>query len=321
MRVVITEDIISRALNESIDEFILEEGMINEKWGDAVKGVWNGLKKAGNWVKNAAAMYMDRETNGQWNNKYGIYANGSDKMTEMYYLTEWFKTHLEHINQIEYKNRRPSSYVSRNREYYIDPQTNRKIYKDNEIDYNDIGKYAEQNITPENFNDWVGRFIQNRLSLKLIDDYIIDCQRQLMQSPYAKTATNCLSTLAFMNSSYGQQYLKTKNSQLNYQRGQYHNQQQASQQQAQQNEEQKNNVRIFFQNLFKNSNVITKEKLQNTIDYWLYKYNIADEYKNPIKEYLSRVIKALNDGDVLYSRGEYLEFDKFIKSSFGKQFA
>ena len=41
MKVIITEDIISNALNESIDEFMLEEELMNEiNWG----GGWNGIK-------------------------------------------------------------------------------------------------------------------------------------------------------------------------------------------------------------------------------------------------------------------------------------
>ena len=35
--VIITEDIIRKALNESIDEFMINEEVLNEKWGDSIK--------------------------------------------------------------------------------------------------------------------------------------------------------------------------------------------------------------------------------------------------------------------------------------------
>lgn len=94
MNKVITEDIISRALNESIDEFMLEESM-DKGVGSAIKGVWNG-------VKNAAAMYMDWRTNGQWNRKYNIQAKGNGKIVGSYYLNKWFKLRYNRLYDIVY---------------------------------------------------------------------------------------------------------------------------------------------------------------------------------------------------------------------------
>jgi hypothetical protein len=118
MRVVITEDIIRNALNESIDEFMINEAMLNEfNWGNAVKGAWGYAKKAGNWLKNAAAMYMDKQTNGQWNKKYGINAKGNGKVIGTYYLKKWFSKHYSRLYDIiwgDYYGNRQYFYTSLN---------------------------------------------------------------------------------------------------------------------------------------------------------------------------------------------------------------
>ena len=96
MRVVITEDIISRALNESIDEFMLEEGgawdaLKNSKLGKLGKSLWNGVK-----------MYMDYRTNGQWNQKYNQFAKGKGAAVGTLYAGNWFKKHFKRVQDIMY---------------------------------------------------------------------------------------------------------------------------------------------------------------------------------------------------------------------------
>ena len=106
MRVVITEDIISRALNESIDEFMLEEGWLGDKWNgfknNTIAGKW--LTKAGNWLNNAAAMYMDGKTGGRWNRTYNTQAtgNGNNVSVGTYYLKNWFEKHYRRLYEIIY---------------------------------------------------------------------------------------------------------------------------------------------------------------------------------------------------------------------------
>ena len=182
MRVVITEDIISRALNESIDEFILEEGMDEGKFGNAVKGVWNGLK-------NAAALYMDWRTQGQWNNKYGIHANGKGKITEMFYLGKWFGYHLNEISAIERRLNDPT-YFSKNEIQWGEDEYGKRTGTQTINKYNNIQNYASQMVTSTNFNAWVGRFIQDREALKYIDDYIDN---------YARKVTNYREALKILN--------------------------------------------------------------------------------------------------------------------------
>ena len=227
---IVNENIIRNALNESIDEFLLEEGIIDEiNWGGGIKGAkdwWNNsangqkvknrLSKAWNGVKNAAAMYMDYRTNGQWNNKYGIYANGNGKTTELYYLNKWFNTHLNNIQRIEYQNNEPSGNFSKKREYV--ERNGEKVYFDDELQYDNLERYVEENITADNFNNWVNRFIKNRQALSLIDRYIEKCQNKITDY---KSAMNLLRVSSFMADETGQQYLQLSNQQLSDQRNEY----------------------------------------------------------------------------------------------------
>jgi len=229
MKVIITEDIISNALNESIDEFMLEEELMNEiNWGggwNGIKNWWNngtgqyiknGLSSAWKNAKNAASMYMDNRTNGQWNNKYGIYANGNGKTTELYYLNKWFNTHLNNIKIIEYQNNEPSGNFSKKREYV--ERNGEKVYFDDELQYDNLERYVEENITADNFNNWVNRFIKNRQALSLIDRYIEECQNKITDY---ESAMNLLRVSSFMADETGQQYLRLSNQQLKDQRNEY----------------------------------------------------------------------------------------------------
>jgi hypothetical protein len=120
-RTVITEDMISRALNESIDEFMLEEGEGWNRFKDKLSGygsaIKNGLKRFGNTkfgqalknagrgLNNAVNMYMDYETNGQWNRKYNSYAKdlgGNNKAIGSFYLQKWLDKHYRTIQDIAY---------------------------------------------------------------------------------------------------------------------------------------------------------------------------------------------------------------------------
>jgi hypothetical protein len=71
---------------------MLEEG----QW---LNNAWNTVK---NGVKNAAAMYMDWRTNGQWNRKYNQHAKGSGYFVGAYYLDKWFKNHYNRLQDIIY---------------------------------------------------------------------------------------------------------------------------------------------------------------------------------------------------------------------------
>lgn len=113
-RTVITEDIISRALNESIDDFMLEEGGGWNNFKNKLSGygsaINNGLKRLGNTkfmrgLNNAVNMYMDYKTNGQWNREYNSYASdekGNSSTIGSFYLQKWLDKHYRAIQDIVY---------------------------------------------------------------------------------------------------------------------------------------------------------------------------------------------------------------------------
>ncbi len=221
MKVIITEDIIRNALNESIDEFILEEGAFDglKNWWNNGTGQYikNGLSSAWKNAKNAAAMYMDNRTNGQWNNKYGIYANGNGKTTELYYLNKWFNFHLEEIKKIDYYLRNPRNAQSEI-EWKIDPKTGEKKGVQTINNYDNIQNYSIQNINAQSFNKWIGYYIKNRDTLECIDKYINDCSKTIKD---INSASKWLNISSFLSSRVGQYYLKmtkTKNFQKQQER-------------------------------------------------------------------------------------------------------
>ena len=205
--VIITEDIIRKALNESIDEF-----MINEGWGDGIKnfGSWAKNKFGGVWngIKNAAAMYMDSRTNGQWNNQYGIYATGSGKTTEMYYLNKWFNYHLDEIKGIARRTSDPSYFSKTELNWERDSSNPSKQHSTQTIyKYEDIPTYVKNMITPQNFNSWIKGFIKNREALRAIDAYIEYCSKHIND---INSAFKLLNIWSFTNSRVGQYYLNNK---------------------------------------------------------------------------------------------------------------
>ncbi len=211
---IANENIIRNALNESIDEFLLEEGAfdgLKNWWNNSTNGqkVKNGLSNVWNGVKNGVAMYMDSQTNGQWNQKYGIYANSNGKTVEMYYLNKWFKFHLDEIRQIDYYLRNPRN-AQTEIEWRIDPKTGEKKGVQKINNYDNIQSYAIQNINAQSFNKWIGYFIKNRNALDCIDKYINDCSRTIKD---INSATQWLNVGAFLASKVGQYYIKMTKSQ------------------------------------------------------------------------------------------------------------
>ena len=124
MRVILSEDVIRRVLNESIDEVIMEE-TLEEDWGDTAKKygktAWNGLKTLGNWAKNRIAMYMDKNTGGRWNQKYNIQAKGNGLFVGSFYLKKWFEIHYNRLYDIIY-----GTYYG-NRTYYYTEINGRNV--------------------------------------------------------------------------------------------------------------------------------------------------------------------------------------------------
>ena len=219
-RTVITEDMISRALNKSIDEFMLEEGeglnRFKNKLSSYGSAINNGLKRLGNTkfmrgLNNAVNMYMDYKTNGQWNREYNSYADdGNSKTVEMYYLDKWLKYHLEQMQYIEERSKSPNNAYD---EIDFEQDENGKMVgKQRRFNYKTVKDYAENNITSEAFNLWIRNYIPDRKALKLIDEYI-DTYCNKVEN--LRQASNFFDSKSFLTSNIGKEYTKTKSSELN----------------------------------------------------------------------------------------------------------
>jgi hypothetical protein len=152
MRVIITEDIVKKALDESIDEFMLEEGWEGWKnlWNNPnVQKIRNGVGKAWNGYKNFLAMYMDNKTNGQWNRKYNIQPKGKGGTVVGHYLQNWFKNHYNRLYDIIYGN-----YYGNKQYFYLNLNGSnvrfQHNWKNNSYTLNYYGTYYTLNVDYNN---------------------------------------------------------------------------------------------------------------------------------------------------------------------------
>lgn len=298
---IVNENIIRNALNESIDEFLLEEGWMSN--------AWNGLKnsklgKAGSWLKDAAAMYMDKKTNGQWNKKYNIYANGNGKTTELYYLNKWFDWHLKQMQSVAHNNPNSKSNIS---------------------------KYVAKNINPNNFNNWAGQYIKNRMGLKCIDNYIIKCQQNITDS---ESASKYLNVWSFMSDPEGQEYTNLNGKDLSDARQEHQNNVQAMNQQDMQNQlnakkqtinhikERIDNCKDFLNNLsvYPNGRVRMKGSNVHWVKWAEETINSLNNIPNEAKQWMDEVIARSFQQGPKYA-ASYLTYDNFIKSKYGAKYA
>jgi len=196
MKNIITEDIIRNALNESIDEFIIEE-----EFGKGLKSWWNKpymqtarnyVGKAYNGLKNAAAEYMNLRTNGQWNQKYGINPiYNVSQFSELRYLTQWFYIQKNTLQNI--LNPRSPSQISTDR-------TKINQYEDRPNDF------IAKECTYQNFTKWAGQYIRNYKGLKFIDTYIYNYITKNYQDP--QKAMQAMDLNVFLKTSIGNETYK-----------------------------------------------------------------------------------------------------------------
>lgn len=178
---MITEDIIKQALNESIDEFMLEEGAWDnlKDWYNNGNGKY--LKNAVNWGKNAIANYMDKRTNGEWNRKYNVYADNTGKSirsknkwdyyrdlyAEQSYLTTWFNTHAKNVNKIlRFKNGPNYSLYGKNNFFNSSVWmgiTGATQYIQTYCTYDNFVDYTKQYFTDYQGNPYIKNFILNEI--------------------------------------------------------------------------------------------------------------------------------------------------------------
>lgn len=202
--VTITDDIIRNALNESIDEFILQEnGLWNSiadtanRWNSSAKNWANkwGLDKAWNGVKNFAAAYMDKKTNGQWNKKYGIYVNGNGEFTAITYLEKWLDYHRKKLSNMissfyGYNSSGQGEMASPSDIAY---SNNRKNRFKGDPRY-DPEEYLRKACTYWHFNKWVSQYANQWEGNDAINSYI---ENNITSQHYVKEALKFLDINAF----------------------------------------------------------------------------------------------------------------------------
>ena len=258
--------IVRKALNESINEFMIQEGL----W-DTIK---QGAKWIGNKAWNGVKAYMDYATNGEWNQQYGQYVNGSGKTTELYYLRNWFNANLKEIQRID-SNMKDPTYGSRVTRKVTRDANGNETYDEVKSEYRDVPSYVRSYINAASFNTYIGQYVKNRKALEIIDNYIDrECARKI--SDY-RTAKKFLSIYTFLDSTYGQTYRKTSNQELSQQRNKYYNDTQQKQQ-DQQREKQLQQQQQRDQEIRRQT-----QELQTVMNY-------ADKYK-----------KFINDNDINYA--------------------
>ena len=190
MKVILSEDIINKALNESINEFMIEEG----KWGSRFKRAWNG-------IKNAAAIYMDARTNGRWNQKYGIAPNYGTpnsysvmgRTKELYVFANWLQFHGQRLWSRLY-NKDVDMHNGFNDRYDVNANT-----------------YIFDYITPSAFNSYYRHYFPKSEGLNEQEHSMmkyINIIRGMYDKPY--NAITLLNINSFLKSPQGKEYLKTK---------------------------------------------------------------------------------------------------------------
>ena len=190
MRVNLSEDIINKALNESINEFIIEEG----KWGSRFKKAWNG-------IKNAAAIYMDARTNGRWNQKYGIAPNYGTpnsysvmgRTKELYVFANWLQFHGQRLWSRLY-NKDVDMHNGFNDRYDVNANT-----------------YIFDYIAPSAFNSYYRHYFPKSEGLDEQEHPMmkyINIIRGMYDKPY--NAITLLSINSFLKSAQGKEYFKIK---------------------------------------------------------------------------------------------------------------
>lgn len=159
---LITEDIIDNAVKQSINEFVVNE-VLN------TPGAWERLKnkfaKTGRGLKNMVYNYMDKKTNGAWNDKYGKYTdygtiNAGTKLSWMQeyrlcqVLSRWIDYHRTKISNM---------LASQEKDLNIQMQINNKKKNDKNSDEEEnkvitADEYAKALVNVENFENFTRKY-------------------------------------------------------------------------------------------------------------------------------------------------------------------
>ncbi len=265
---IVNENIIRNALNESIDEFLVEEGL----FGNA----WNGLKnsqlgqiasKTGNFLKNAAAEYMNYRTGGQWNRKYGIYPSyKTSQFSEIRYLMQWFDTQSQTLQNL------------------LNPQEPSQISTDKTKINNYEGRpndFIARECTYQNFTKWAGQYIKNYNGLKFIDEYIYYYITKNYQNPQAALQAMDINV-----------FLKTKIKGQTYQEAAGDNNNRKTTTNKQELQKEVSDIYNFFKQLKDTLGKVINNNISDLPNFL--KYNFNNYFNQYFKLYLSSGDESIN---------------------------
>ena len=158
---LITEDIIDNAVKQSINEFVVNE-VFNTP---GARKLGNVFGKVGRGLKNMVYNYMDKKTNGAWNNKYGRYTdygtiNAGTKLSWMQeyrlcqVLSRWIDYHRTRISNM---------LASQEKDLNIQMQINNKNKNDKNSDEEEkkvitADEYAKALVNVENFENFTRKY-------------------------------------------------------------------------------------------------------------------------------------------------------------------
>ena len=221
MKMNYNDYIIRKALNESIDNFLIEEGF------------WDKLKTIPSKLWNGVKWYMDKSTNGQWNQKYNQYVNGNGRGTLLFYLDKWFKFHAKNIQNLISRNLNPSNLYDEEEIEY--DTNNRKTGKIKKYNYDTPEQYISGVCTQYNFSDYVSKFTNTAFEDNPYAYQMFMCMKYYINIYVNRNLNNPTAALKNMNvSSFMKEFGRLQQhfmmQQQNAQQAQQQNAQQAQQQ-------------------------------------------------------------------------------------------
>jgi len=337
MNKVITEDIIRKAINESIDEFMLEEA-----WG-GMNGLKNwsnkwGLNNLGRGIRNWAANYMDKRTGGKWNAKYGIYDDNTyksirsenpldyfnDLMTETKYLRTWFDTHAKNANDIlNYKDGPTYSKYGKSNFF------NSSVW----MGVSGATQYIKTYCTYQNYLEYTQRYFTDYQGNEYIEGYINNEIQPLAEQP--QKAIQKISFGAFNWSQYGKDFYNQSRQDRNeyLDKQQKENQYQATPVSMAKKERQ--TIVSFFNDLTQQYDAQANKNVDN-LEFFM-KYNLdkifanyfsnyasdrmAYDRINLVKSYVNTMFKTLIKLQPKDIADKHFNYKEFLKSSEGREYA
>lgn len=161
---LITEDIIDNAVKQSINEFVVNE-VFNTPGARKLR---NAVGKVGRGLKNMVYNYMDKKTNGAWNDKYGKYTdygaiNAGTKLSWMQeyrlcqVLSRWIDYHRTKISSLLSSQERDLNMQMKNSNNNNN-NVNKNGYYEDENKVITADEYAKALVNVQNFENFTRKY-------------------------------------------------------------------------------------------------------------------------------------------------------------------